>query len=509
MKLSSQILGVIQKKRGEKSFSEIMQLPEKVLQFGTGVLLRGLPDVYIDLANKQNIFNGRIVVVKSTDSGGADAFAKQDGLYTVLIRGFENGKQVDTNMVNASISRVLSASSEWDAILACAENPQMQLVISNTTEVGISLVEELIQANPPVSFPGKLLAFLYRRYQFFNGAMDAGMVIVPTELISENGHKLKSILLALSTFNQMDAAFINWLDNANDFCNSLVDRIVPGKLNAIEQQQVSNQLGYEDDLMIMCEPYSLWAIETKKGKTRELLSFSRVNEEVKITGDISKYKELKLRLLNATHSFSCALAMFCGFQSVKEAMSTEYFRKYVLLLMLNEIKPLVVSETITDKEAELFAQQVIDRFRNNSIEHLWVNISMQYTMKMAMRCVPLMAKNYEQNKPTPKLMLLGFAAYLLLLKTEQNANGSFSAVIGKKQIPLTDEKAPVLYQHWQNETVKICIAGILKEAKIWNINLLQFHNFESDLLNCVMELQEIPAPTILQHLIPQKQRNEK
>ena len=195
MKLSSQILGVIQKKRGEKSFSEIMQLPEKVLQFGTGVLLRGLPDVYIDLANKQNIFNGRIVVVKSTDSGGADAFAKQDGLYTVLIRGFENGKQVDTNMVNASISRVLSASSEWDAILACAENPQMQLVISNTTEVGISLVEELIQANPPVSFPGKLLAFLYRRHQFFNGAMDAGMVIVPTELISENGHKLKSILL--------------------------------------------------------------------------------------------------------------------------------------------------------------------------------------------------------------------------------------------------------------------------------------------------------------------------
>jgi tagaturonate reductase len=335
------------------------------------------------------------------------------------------------------------------------------------------------------------------------------MVIVPTELIPENGNKLKSILLALSAFNKLDPAFINWLEKANDFCNSLVDRIVPGKLNAKEHQEICTQLGYDDDLMIMCEPYSLWAIETKRGKTRELLSFSRVNEAVKITGDISKYKELKLRLLNATHSFSCALAMFCGFQSVKEAMATEYFRKYVLLLMLNEIKPLVVSETITDKEAQVFAQQVIDRFRNNSIEHLWVNISMQYTMKMAMRCVPLLMKHYELKKPAPKLMLLGFAAYLLLLKTEENTNGGYQAVIGDKQIQLTDEKAPILFHHWQKETLKNCVSGILKEAQIWNNNLLQFPDFESDLLNAINELQEISVHIILQNLVPQKQGNEK
>jgi len=156
-------------------------LPERVLQFGTGVLLRGLPDFYIDEANKKGIFNGRVVVVKSTDTGSTEAFDQQDNLYTILIRGFENGVKIKTNSINASISRVLTAQSQWETVLTCAENPLLQIVLSNTTEVGISLTLESIENNPPVSFPGKLLAFLYKRYQYFKGTADAGMVIVPTE----------------------------------------------------------------------------------------------------------------------------------------------------------------------------------------------------------------------------------------------------------------------------------------------------------------------------------------
>src|SRR6185436_11389404 len=113
----------------------VFDLPEKVLQFGTGVLLRGLPDYFIDKANRKGIFNGRIVVVKSTSTPGADAFAKQDGLYTICVRGLENGHTIEENIINSSISRVLSAAEEWSTILACAHNPEMQLIVSNTTEV--------------------------------------------------------------------------------------------------------------------------------------------------------------------------------------------------------------------------------------------------------------------------------------------------------------------------------------------------------------------------------------
>ncbi len=131
----------------------LFDLPEKVLQFGTGVLLRGLPDYFIDKANKQGVFNGRIVVVKSTDGGDAGAFEKQDGLYTICVRGVENGKKYEEDIINSSISRVLSAKSEWNKVLECAHNPQLKVIISNTTEVGIQLVHDDIRVHPPVSYP--------------------------------------------------------------------------------------------------------------------------------------------------------------------------------------------------------------------------------------------------------------------------------------------------------------------------------------------------------------------
>ncbi|MGH2553824.1 MAG: tagaturonate reductase, partial [Chitinophagaceae bacterium] len=152
---------------GEKLF----ELPEKVLQFGTGVLLRALPDYFIDKANKQGIFNGRIVIVKSTDSDSS-AFDKQDGLYTICVRGVENGKTVEENIINASVSRVLSAKIDWQRILECAHNPEMKIIISNTTEVGIQLTDDNINDEPPTSFPGKLLAFLLERYKAFNGSAE-------------------------------------------------------------------------------------------------------------------------------------------------------------------------------------------------------------------------------------------------------------------------------------------------------------------------------------------------
>ena len=239
---------------------KIFSLPEKVLQFGTGVLLRGLPDYFIDKANRKGIFNGRIVVVKSTSTPGADAFAKQDGLYTICVRGLENGQTIEENIINSSISRVLSATEEWSTILSCAHNPEMQLIVSNTTEVGIALADDDIRLSPPHSFPGKLLAFLYERFKAFNGSVESGMVIIPTELIIDNGAKLLSILAELAKKNNLEPAFTQWLVKENFFCNSLVDRIVPGKLSASEQGSFEKRWGFDDGLAIMTESFRLWAI---------------------------------------------------------------------------------------------------------------------------------------------------------------------------------------------------------------------------------------------------------
>ncbi|MCW3087975.1 MAG: tagaturonate reductase, partial [Sediminibacterium sp.] len=343
-----------------KPDAALLALPEKVLQFGTGVLLRGLPDYFIDKANRRHIFNGRIVVVKSTATGGTDAFKEQDGLFTLVERGVENGQRSEKIFINAAISRVLSANDEWEAILQCAADPAMQVIISNTTEVGIVLLEADAYADQPSSFPGRILSFLEARYTVFDGKADAGMVIIPTELIPENGTRLKQIVTTLARLKGLDDAFINWLEKENDFCNSLVDRIVPGRLSTKEQALAEEQLGYTDKLMIMSECYRLWAIETSSERTKKILSFSQADEGVVLAPDISKFRELKLRLLNATHTLSCGLACLCGFTTVKEAMNDAAFTTYLSELMLEEIVPLVTSEEISEAEANHFAVQVIE-----------------------------------------------------------------------------------------------------------------------------------------------------
>lgn len=453
-------------------------LPEKVLQFGTGVLLRALPDYFIDKANKQGIFNGRILMVKSTDSGDTDAYEVQDGLYTQCIRGIQQNEVVEEYAINASISRVLTARRQWQEILVSAANPQFEIIISNTTEVGIVLVEDdNIKGTPPVSFPGKLLAFLFERYKAFNGDITKGLVIVPTELLTDNGNKLQSIIIELAHLNKFDYAFIDWLETANHFCNTLVDRIVPGKLPAAQQKEIEEKLGYSDALMIMSEVYCLWAIESADPKVEEILSFAKADDGVIITPDIQKHRELKLRLLNGTHTFSCGLAHLAGFETVREAMSSKSMGLFVYDLMVHEIAPCIISDNLSALEAHEFSNSVIDRFRNPFLEHKWISITMQYTHKMKMRNIPLLQKHYQQDLYVPGYMALGFAAYLLFMKCEPAESGVYYGTANSRVYPVQDDQAAYFSQLWKNSTVKDVVQKALGNQQLWGVDLTTLPGF--------------------------------
>ena len=475
MQLSKKTISQITGAAGQNE--ALFSLPEKVLQFGTGVLLRGLPDHFINKANRMQLFNGRIVVVKSTNTGGTDAFKQQDGLFTLLERGVENGQRVERSSINAAISRVLSATDEWAEILTCAGSGAMQVIISNTTEVGITLLESDATAERPVSFPGRLLAFLEHRYQVFKGSIDAGMVIVPTELIVDNGTQLKTIVTKLAQLKGCDELFLQWLDTANDFCNSLVDRIVPGKLSPAELRMAQQELGYEDELMIMSETYSLWAIETNSERTRNILSFSQADKTVILAADINKFRELKLRLLNGTHTFSCGLAFLAGFATVKDAMNDPDIAGYVSALMLQEIVPLVAQGPISLPEANTFSVQVIDRFKNPYIEHQWLSISVQYSSKMLMRTVPLLEKHYTTSDEVPELMALGFAAYLLFSRPVEKTGNTYYGEYNGQRYPVQDDKAALLYQAWHTEAGNGLAVSVLSQPAIFGSDLTRFNGF--------------------------------
>ena len=393
--------------------------PEKVLQFGTGVLLRGLPDYFIEKANRAGQFGGSIAVVKSTHSGSIDAFEQQDYLYTIHINGLEKGADVQEELLVSSISRVLNASDHWEAVLAIARNPEVETVISNTTEVGIVFDEaDDLQASPPASFPGKLTAVLFERFRTFNGAADKGMIVLPTELIDKNGAVLRDIVVELADRHQLGADFVDWIKNCNHFCNTLVDRIVPGRLDRLQNEQAERRLGYRDELAIMAEPFCLWAIESFHPRVSEVLSFARVDKRMVITPDIEKFKELKLRLLNGSHTFACGLALLAGFETVKEAMADPVFSMYVKQVMHREIIPALTEVGIDSGEASEFANHVIDRFGNPYLQHQWQSIRTNYTSKMQMRNLPTITRYVQRYDRVPSYMALGMAGYLRFMQTE-------------------------------------------------------------------------------------------
>lgn len=504
MRLSKNILSLIDTDNISVPSIANLELPEKVLQFGTGVLLRGLPDYFIDKANKKGIFNGKIVVVKSTETNGADAFDAQDGLYTQWVSGIENGYLVNKYIINGSISRVLTASKEWESILALAESKDMQIIISNTTEAGLVLdANDRIDGGVPRSFPGKLLAFLYKRWEYFNGSLDAGMVVLPTELLLNNGQLLLQFINSLVDSNSLDPNFKTWLNEANHFCNTLVDRIVPGKLSGELQKEAIKKFGYNDELMIMSEPFKLWAIESDSVRVNEILSFANADANMVIVKSIEQFRNLKLRLLNGAHTFSCGLALLAGFETVKEAMSNHSFVGFLTSLMKTEIAPCLIEDGIEIQISKEFANSVLERFANPTIEHRWLSITMNYTEKMRTRNISLLFQYFQTNKSVPEKMTIGFAGYLLFMQHLNFKDGHFYGSFNSLSYKIDDTKATTLHPKLLNLTTEQYVHSILRDISLWGTDLSQLIGFEEQLIKTMKNIREIGVINYLNQTLKQ------
>jgi tagaturonate reductase len=420
-------------------------------------------------------------MVKSTSRGDTTPFDKQDGLYTLCEKGIVNGKKIEENIICSSVSRVLTAHNDWPKIIECAHNENLQIIISNTTEVGIQLVNESIRNQSPVSFPGKLLAFLYERFNAFNGSADSGFVIVPTELILDNGKKLESIVLELAHLNSLEDEFIEWLQKCNFFCSSLVDRIVTGMPDDKIRNEIENELGYKDDLMVVSEVYSLWAIEGDE-KIKNILSFAGADDGVVIEPNIDLHRELKLRLLNGTHTLTCGIAFLAGYATVFDTMQDRLTSSLIADIMRNEIAPFIPFK-IDEATKEVFISKVLDRFRNPHINHHWINITLNYSSKMQMRCIPVLINHYKKDETVPQLFALAFAAYLYFMKAvKQNGKDFFGEFKGEDYL-IQDEQAQKFYILWKEKSTEEIVNEVLKDISFWGHDLSQLNGFPQEIIN--------------------------
>lgn len=393
---------------------EMLDLPEKGVQFGTGAFLRGFIGFFIDEANRRRRFGGRIVAVASTESGREQTLTRQDGLYTLAVQGVQRGVPLSTRRVITAYSRALSAQRQWHDVLALARRPELELVFSNTTEAGIVLDPEDSPTSRPVprSFPGKLTMFLYERGRAFDYAAGRGAIVLPCELIENNGDRLREIVLALARRWRLEPAFAEWVERAVPFCNTLVDRIVPGTPDAATLERVWNELGYRDELLTVCEDYRLFSIQADAA-LRERLSFADADRGIVLTDDVTPFRERKVRLLNGAHTLLAPVGILCGCPTVGEAVADATLGTFVRRLLLDELAPSVGSQT-----TEAFALDVLDRFANPFLDHALRDITLQQTAKLRIRVIPSLAAYTRKAGRPPSSIAFGFAAWLSFMRPD-------------------------------------------------------------------------------------------
>jgi tagaturonate reductase len=392
--------------------SSILALPETVVQFGTGAFLRGFADYFVDEANRRGVSRGSIVAVSSTGSSRDAVLNEQDGLFTLAIQGIDRGEARRRYRVVSSVSRAISANDDWDAVLALARDPGIRVVISNTTEVGIALDEtDSFDARPPRSFPGKLTRFLHERAAHFDFDLARGVVVLPCELIEDNGTTLRTIVHQLAGKWKLGDCFAHWLAAGVDFRNTLVDRIVPGLLPKDESERIERALGYRDGMITACESYALFAIQGDEA-LRARLGFGD-DSRIVVAPDIRPYRERKVRVLNGGHTITVPVALLAGLETVHEATDDMLVGQFMRRAILDEIVP-----SLDVPDAEPFARDVLQRFANPYIRHALIDITLHATTKMRVRVVPSIVQYTQRVGQAPESLAFGFAAYLAFMRGE-------------------------------------------------------------------------------------------
>jgi tagaturonate reductase len=467
----------------------LLDLPERAVQFGTGAFLRGFIEPLLDEANRAGRFNGRVVMVGSTGSGRDRVLGEQDGLYTLSVQGLDGGTAVHEQRVIGCVSRALSAVDEWTEVLACARNPELQLVFSNTTEVGIVLDEgDRPDLSPPRSFPGKLTRFLYERALRFDFDPARGVVVLPCELIEDNGDRLREIVLALAGIWKLDARFAGWIASAVPIPNTLVDRIVPGTPDAASLLAAEAELGYRDGLLTVAEAYRLFVIHGDD-TLRARLPFADL-PGVTVTEDVAPYRERKVRMLNGAHTVIAPAAILCGCETVLEAVQHPLVGPFLQSAMMEEIVP-----TLDAPGSEAYAAAVLDRFANPYVRHALMDISLQQTMKVRVRVVPTIVQYAERYGRAPECLAFGFAAYLLFLREGRG---------------LADDQAEQVRAHWgtawddaDDATLSAFVRAVCGDVSLWGTDLGAVRGFADAVAASLVRMRRDGVPAALEsHLHP-------
>ncbi|MGE5395373.1 MAG: tagaturonate reductase [Candidatus Saccharibacteria bacterium] len=457
--------------------------PTRILQFGEGNFLRAFTDWIVNHMNREIGFNAGIDVIQPLSQGMVDRLNEQQGLYHVYLKGIKDGQPVKEFTLIDCINQGINPYTDYKAYQESFLNPELRFVFSNTTEAGIAMEEsDTLEMKPQRSFPGKVAALLYQRYQAFNGDPNKGVIFFACELIEKNGDTLKKYVLQHAVNWKLEDNFISWVNQSCAFCNTLVDRIVPG-FPKEEITQIQEELSYNDNLVVVGEYFHFWVIEAPEWVQQEFPA-QDAGLQVKFVNDITPYREQKVLVLNGCHTGSFAVAYLSGLETVREAFEDPEVGQFMRQLVYEEVVPVLQGE---EKELKAFAHKILERFSNPYIRHLWQSIALNAMSKWETRNLPTVLKYYSAYGKLPQRQVFSLAAMIAYYKGEING----------KSYPLQDDQWILDFyrQAWAEcngslSSVEKLVKKVLALEKVWKQDLNQVPFLASSVTNYLILIEQ-------------------
>ncbi len=457
--------------------------PEKLLQFGEGNFLRAFVDYWFDIANEKACWNGKCVLVQPIAQGLTDVINEQEGLYTLYLRGTENGQKVDQKRVISSVSRCINPYKEvgFRAMMDVAVSDDLEYIVSNTTEAGIVYDPTCqISDKPCASFPGKLTQVLFARYQ----AGKSGLVILSCELIDNNGRELRKCVNQYIDQWSLDEAFRTYVNESCTFCSTLVDRIVPGRVRdaaAVAAMEADN--GYIDALIDVGEVFGVWNIEGP-GWLEDKLPFQKAGVNCVVVPDVTPYKKRKVRILNGAHTGFVLGAYLGGYDIVRDCMHDETVLGYMNKMLYEEVVPVL---PLDRDDLMQFAAAVQDRFNNPFINHELLSISLNSTSKWRARNMPTFLEYIDMKGILPKCLAMSFAAYIAFFSSDIQSLNEQGLVCKRPKgncYTCSDDRWVLeFYYNHKNDSVEDLVHAVMTNEEMWGMDLTRVPEFEAETVN--------------------------
>jgi tagaturonate reductase len=438
--------------------------PVTILQIGDGNFLRAFVDWMIDVANEQGFLQAGVAIAQPLPQGLAAQLNAQDGLFTVLLRGIENGREVQSRRLVSCVRTAIDPYADWPAMRALAARPSLRFVVSNTTEAGIADVEEAFAPETcPTSFPAKVAALLHARFEALGGVAAPGVVFLPCELIEANGATLKRIVKLHAQRWNFGAGFLQWIEQSNHFLDTLVDRIVPG-YPAAEADALRAEWGYDDRLMVAAEPFHLFVIQGPRALAEEL-PLHKAGLNVLWTDDLKPYRTRKVRILNGAHTAS-ALAAYCaGIDTVQQMTEDPVLSAYLRQVMFDEIVPFV---PLPEAERQSYAATTMERFSNPFIRHELISIALNSVSKWKVRVLPTVKDHVARYDSVPAGLAFSLAALLCFYRGRM-VDGTYTGTRAQGTYPIRDDATVIakMSRAWEDGEP----ARLLSDVTLWGEDL--------------------------------------